>query len=178
MAYIEWYLVILNGIQKIHNNETHKSYSWGGKIWLTHYKERKQICMPLCTNPSSCSIIYMYKVCMYYTEIKLLIWYSCVRASLVWFYNYNQQDATIFEYLFLKNSTCFGWFPRPSSGAHNCTFSFRYYQPILLQAGVVDKTTPACSSIGWQYLKLNVQLCAPDDGRRNRTKHVKPFRNK
>ena len=28
--------------------------------------------------------------------------YSCVRASLERFYNYNQQDATIFDYLFLK----------------------------------------------------------------------------
>jgi len=35
-------------------------------------KKRKNF-MPLCTNPSSCSIICMYKVCMYYTEIKLLI---------------------------------------------------------------------------------------------------------
>jgi len=26
--------------------------------------------------------------------------------------------------------------------------------------------------------KLIVQLCAPDDGRRNRPKHVEPFRNK
>jgi len=30
----------------------------------------------------------------------------------------------------------------------------------------------ASSSIGWQYLKLYVQLGAPDDGRRNRLKHV------
>ena len=178
MACIEWYLVILYGIQKIHNNETPKPYSWGGKIWLTHYKERKQICMPLCTNPSSCSIIFMYKVCMYYTEIKLLIWYSCVRASLVRFYNYNQQYATIFDYVFLKGSTCFGRFLHPSSGAHNCTFSFRYYQSILLQTGVMDETTPAWSSIGWQYLKLNVQLYAPDEGRRNHPKQVEPFRNK
>jgi hypothetical protein len=42
----------------------------------------------------------------------------------------------------------------------------------------ISSTIPACSSIGWQYVKLNVQLCAPDDGRRNRPKHVEPFRNK
>ena len=23
------------------------------------------------------------------------VWYSCVRASLIWFFKYNQQDATI-----------------------------------------------------------------------------------
>jgi len=33
-------------------------------------------------------------------------------------------------------------------------------------------------SIGWQYLKLSVQGCAPDDGQRNHPKHVEPFRNK
>jgi hypothetical protein len=42
-------------------------------------------------------------------------------------------------YLFLKGSTCFGRFLRPSSGAHNCTHSLRYCQPVLLQACVVDE---------------------------------------
>ena len=55
------------------------------------------------------------------------------------FFHYNHQDATIFYYLFLKGFTCFGRFPRPSSGAHNRTFSLRYCQPILLQAGVVGE---------------------------------------
>jgi len=55
------------------------------------------------------------------------------------FLNYNQQDATIFDYLFLKSSTRFGRFVHPSSGAHNCTFSLRYCQPILLLAGIVDE---------------------------------------
>ena len=29
--------------------------------------------------------------------------------------------------------------------------------------------------IGLQYLKVSLQLCAPDDGRRNRPKHVEPL---
>jgi len=33
-------------------------------------------------------------------------------------------------------------------------------------------TVHTASGIGLQYLKLFVQLCAPDDGRRNRLKHV------
>jgi len=33
---------------------------------------------------------------------------------------------------FYKCFTCFRRFLRPSSGAHNCTYSFRYFQPILL----------------------------------------------
>jgi hypothetical protein len=36
----------------------------------------------------------------------------------------------------------------------------------------IASTIAASSSIGWQYLKLYVQLCALDDVRRNRLKHV------
>jgi hypothetical protein len=42
-------------------------------------------------------------------------------------------------YLFLLCATCFGLFLRPSSGAHNCTYSFGYCQPILLLAGIMDE---------------------------------------
>jgi len=92
------------------------------------------------------------------------------RTSLIRCYNYNQQYATVSDYLFLKGSTCFGRFFRLSSGALNCAFSFKYCQNIC--NGIA-----ACSSNGWQYLKLNLQLCAPDDGRRNRPKHIQPLRN-
>jgi len=95
--------------------------------------------------------------------------------------NYSQQDVTFLKFIyFYRRSTCFRRFLRPSSGAHNCTYSFRYCQPILLLAATVDEmdllsissTVAASRSIAWQYLKLYVQLCAPDDGRRNRLKHV------
>ena len=36
----------------------------------------------------------------------------------------------------------------------------------------ISSTIAASNSIVWQYLKLYVQLCAPDDRRRNRLKHV------
>ena len=72
---------------------------------------------------------------------------------------------------FYRRSTCFRRFLCPSSGVHNCTYSFRYCQPILLLAATMEELEPI-SSIGWQYLKLYVQLCAPDDGQRNRLKHV------
>ena len=52
-------------------------------------------------------------------------------------FNYNQQDAAILIYLFLKSSTCFRRSLRPSSGANNCTHSFRYCQPVLLPVGMV-----------------------------------------
>jgi len=47
--------------------------------------------------------------------------------------NYSQQDATFLEFMyFYRCSTCFRRFLCKSSGAHNCTYSFRYCQPILL----------------------------------------------
>ena len=39
---------------------------------------------------------------------------------------------------FYRRCTCFRQLPRPSSGAHNCTYSFRYCQPVLLFATIVD----------------------------------------
>ena len=42
-------------------------------------------------------------------------------------FKHNQQDATIhIDIYYYKCSTCFRWFPRPSSGAQNCTQSIRY----------------------------------------------------
>ena len=54
--------------------------------------------------------------------------------------NYSQQDATFFFFIyFYRRSTCFRRFLRPSSEAHNCTYSFRYCQPILLLAATVEE---------------------------------------
>ena len=95
--------------------------------------------------------------------------------------NYSQQYATFLEFIyFYRRSACLKRFLRSSSGAHNCTYSFRYCQPILLLAATLEEMerssipskVAASSSVGWQYLKLYVQLCAPDDERRNRLKHV------
>jgi len=40
---------------------------------------------------------------------------------------------------FYRCSTCFRRFLRPSSGAHNCTYSFRYCQTILLLAATMEE---------------------------------------
>ena len=71
------------------------------------------------------------------------------------FSEYNQQDAT-FHSLFIsvRRSTCFRRFLRSSSIAQNCTYSVRYL------------------SEQYCYLTLYVQFWAPDDGRKNRLKHV------
>jgi len=49
-------------------------------------------------------------------------------------FNYNQQDATLYNTLYYcQSSTCFRQFLRPSSGAKTCTHSIRY-MPSLLAA--------------------------------------------
>ena len=70
-------------------------------------------------------------------------------------------------YLFITRSTCFRRFLLPSSGAMRWNWN-----------SSISSTIPASRSIGWKYLKPCVQFCAPDDGRRNRLKHVQRFRNK
>jgi hypothetical protein len=54
--------------------------------------------------------------------------------------NYSQQDAMFLEFIyFYRRSTCIRQLLRPSSGAHNCTYSFRCCQPILLLAATVEE---------------------------------------
>ena len=70
------------------------------------------------------------------------------------FANYSQQDAIFLEFIcFYRRSTCFRRFLRPSSGARNCTYSFRYFQPIPLLAATVDEMCPpqTCRA----YVKIN-----------------------
>ena len=45
-------------------------------------------------------------------------------------------------------------------------------KPVLLPAAMVDEMEAV---LFWQYLTLYVQFCAPDDGWRNRLKHVEKF---
>ena len=81
------------------------------------------------------SIIYLFQPPMHNLYI---IFY--IRVSVHRKYNSNLQPTrcNVSWYIyFYKSSTCFRRFLRPSSGAHNCTYSFRYCQPILLLAGVV-----------------------------------------
>jgi hypothetical protein len=78
-------------------------------------------------------------------------------------YDSNQQNATIeVNLLFLVGSTSFGRYFRPSSGAPDSIYSFWYYSPKLLLAGVMDELkhslnssmTPAGSNLGKYYQKL------------------------
>ena len=89
-------------------------------------------------------------------------------------FKYNQQDATLHNlFISVKCSTCFRRFLRPSSGAQKIvytasgTLSDLYcYLPRQWQVVVkVWQSTLCCIYSFW----------APDDGRRNRLKHVEHF---
>jgi len=64
--------------------------------------------------------------------------------------NYSQQDATFLEFIYIyRHSTCFRRFLYPSSGAHNCTYGFRYCQSILLPASWSCMYSCVLLMIGW-----------------------------
>ena len=96
------------------------------------------------------SFLYIY--IYIYTFITLFLTFICPCVANI-FAGYNQHDAT-FHNLFnsVGRSACFRRFFRPLSGAQNCTYSDRYWP---------DK-----------FLTLYVQFWAPDDGQKNRLKHV------
>ena len=61
-------------------------------------------------------------------------------TSIAIIVNDDQQDATILAYLFIHNQLyMFRGCLRPSSGALDCIYSFWYYPPTLLLAGVMDE---------------------------------------
>ena len=78
-----------------------------------------------------------------------------------------------FSVLFFSQNALhyFTLFLRPSSEAQNCTHSIRYLSgcndkvKILINIYYISLQSD-------KYLTLCVQICAPDDGRRNRLKHV------
>jgi len=99
---------------------------------------------------------------------------------------------------FYRRSTCFRRFLRPSSGARNCTYIFRYCQTILLIATIMDEMerssisglltafeqdqdgtsvsswscSQAVSKHVWHIPLMWLQWKTPDGGQRNCLKHA------
>jgi hypothetical protein len=99
--------------------------------------------------------------------ISVHIWRPCDRASLMYSFKYNQQDAASYNILYCcQCSACFRRFLRPSSGAQNCTHIFWYMSSLLAV------TASGSSKQAWHMPDAMCTFLAPDDGRRNRLKHV------
>ena len=75
-------------------------------------------------------------------KLNATFWQFDIHMSMHRKYNSKLQptrcNVSYFVY-FYRHCTCFRRFLRPSSGAHNCTYSFRYCQPILLLAAIMDE---------------------------------------
>ena len=86
---------------------------------------------------------------------------------------YNQQAAVLHNlFISVKCSTWVRRFLRPSSGAQNFIYSIGYFvKPLLLPATVVAGSSKGLT----KYPMLYIQFWVPDDGRRNRLKHVEHF---
>jgi len=88
------------------------------------------------------------------------------KQLMAWsFAEYNQQGATFLNlFISVRHCTCFRRFFCPSSGAQYCTYSVTYlsdqYCYLLL------------AWPGLQQVSIYVQFWAPDDGWKNRVKHV------
>ena len=83
-------------------------------------------------------------------------------------FKYDQQDATLYNlFVSVKCATCFRRFLRPSSGAQTLYMQHTHtlFKLVLLPATVVWQSTRCCIYSFW----------APDDGRKNRLKHVEYF---
>ena len=96
----------------------------------------------------------------------------------------NQRDATLRNlFISVKCSTCFRRLLRPSSGAQNCTYSIGYFVKTLLLPSTVMEEMRSISStrvagsskVLTKFPILYIKFWAPDDGRRNRLKHVEHF---
>jgi len=79
-------------------------------------------------------------------------------------------------FISINCTTYFRRFLRPSSGAQDCTYSFRYYQTNTAACWylIPDRSRQQYWVVR-HYLTIHVHFCAPDDGRRNRLKHVEQF---
>ena len=84
-------------------------------------------------------------------------------------------DAQFFEFI-EHRSTCFGRSFRPSSGVQDCTHSTRYMSYMLVDCLLAGTrwnfSWPLACSQYDIYLTLYVQSWTPDDGRKDRPKHV------
>ena len=114
----------------------------------------------------------------YHANIEREFFFTFTGPYIVNVFKRNQKDATLYNDIYnYKCSTCFMRFLRPSSGAQNCTHSIgclsSFFCFLPLSWVSWNSLTIAVSAIvSDKHPMLCMQFWAPDDGRRNRLKHV------
>ena len=71
----------------------------------------------------------------------IIIWFVRLSNHCSSFQITTRMQRFLWFIYFCRRFTCFRRFLRPSSGAHNCTYIFRYCQPILLLAATVEENS-------------------------------------
>jgi len=122
------------------------------------------------------------ELCHYLFKQVLYLMFVCPCIASISL-KYNQQDATFSRSIyFYKLLHVFQAVPPPIIGStklciQHQVLSNRYCCLLLSwmrwHCSSISSTIAAVSV--WQYLTLYAQFCAPDDGRRNRLKHVEQF---
>ena len=85
-------------------------------------------------------------------------------------------------FILVKRSTCFGRSFRPLSGARNCAYSNGICQTDAAATccyrgwnGTRSISSPIAAAAVWHIPLLYARFWAPDDGRKDRPKHVERF---
>jgi hypothetical protein len=119
-------------------------------------------CDVICDTTRDRYTIYsMDEICWVWRHMWHHTWYSdnslgmCVCNSKL-----QQTRCNVFWFIyFYRRCTCFRRFLRPSSGAHNCTDSFRYCQPILLLAATVEEMEPSSIFSTVDCVDVDCEVC-------------------
>ena len=102
------------------------------------------------------------------------VWCSCDHA--LWYISIvKPTKCTSFRvYWILKIYWKAGWFFCPLSGVQDCTYSIRYMSYRLVDCLLAGTVPPSKQSTNLYdiYLMLYIQSGTPDDGRKDRPKHV------
>ena len=112
------------------------------------------------------------------------IWRSWDRASLMYSFKYNQQDASLYNILYYcQCCTCFGQFFHPSSRARKLYTQHRVCAKPAATASVGEFQLTHASGGSKQASLAHTRYCvysfrALDDGRKNRPKHYSIVDNK
>jgi len=159
-----------------------KQIKFHSSVWHSYVRASK-IYFQITTNKMKRSFIYLFLQILYMFQAvsppiirstKLYIQLQILSTNTVasWWRGW---DGT-FIYLYVSGVNCISLhallYHIAAFVLYSLFLMFPYWYVSLPVWHSISSTLPASSSIGWQYLKLCIPLCAPDDGRRNRLKHV------
>ena len=107
----------------------------------------------------------LHKIQYTFFIISRSFWTFIGPCIVIYFYSKTNQMHQCIKFILEWHSTCFGRSFRPSSGLQDCTYSNRHLSNKYCCLLASQQTAVSC-------LLLYVQSWTPDDGRKDRPKHV------